>query len=231
MPSRRPSRGVPGKRCPLCAMQPALCVCGEIPHISADIKLVLIIHAAELKSTTNTGKLAARAFADSEVLVRGMPGKSDIASGLDLTTRQALLLYPTEEAALLTPEFAATLSLNKKPLTLIVPDGTWRQASKVFRREPALAAVPCVRLPLGPPSTYRLRTSPGGPGQLCTLEAIARAMGVLKDFETQASLERLLDLVVRRTLWSRGHLPLDTCRDVIPQAALTNRKAEINNAV
>ena len=72
-------------------------------------------------------------------------------------------------------------------------------------------------LPDGPPSSYRLRAI-GLPGRLSTLEAIARALGVLEGPAPEAALERALRLVVERTLWTRGCLPREAV-EALPEGA------------
>ncbi len=73
------------------------------------------------------------------------------------------------------------------------------------RREPGLVGIPHVRLPSGSPSEYRLRAQRGDQN-LCTLEARARAIGILECRAAQDGLETLLRMLVERTPWSRGML-------------------------
>jgi len=57
---------------------------------------------------------------------------------------------------------------------------------------------------------------------VCTLEAIARAIGILESPTAQASLETLMRILVERTLWSRGRLAASECKTAgIPIEALT----------
>src|SRR5262249_10300950 len=92
---------------------------------------------------------------------------------------------------------------SSEPVTLIVPDGTWRQASKVRNRVPGLRDVPCVSMGIGDPSRYRLRSEAHGHG-LATIEAIARALGVLEGKAVEDALLTPFHAMVERTLWSRG---------------------------
>lgn len=213
MPSRRPSRTEAGLRCNSCWMRTALCVCAEIPALKTDVRLVLLIHSHELKSTTNTGRLAVRAFANAEIRVRGRHGSPMNNEGLVAAGHQGLFLYPSEDAIELSHDYIRSL---RGPFSLIVPDGTWRQASKVARREPGLANIQRVKLPEGKPSEYLLRLAPSL-HSLSTIEAIARAMGFLEGPETQAQLEKLFRTVVKRTLWSRGALKTAQCREFLPE--------------
>jgi hypothetical protein len=68
-----------------------------------------------------------------------------------------------------------------------------------------------VKLAEGAPSQYRLRTQPNDKS-LCTLEAIARALGVLESREAQLQLETVLGVMVERTLWCRGILDARDCK-------------------
>jgi DTW domain-containing protein YfiP len=109
---------------------------------------------------------------NSRVFERGNEGSGANDFILD-PERQPLLLFPDAMARPLT-DFVN----SSKPITLIVPDGTWRQASKVRHRLAGIASIPLVGLPPGPPTQYRLRHE-SHEGGLATMEAIARALGVL----------------------------------------------------
>jgi len=66
------------------------------------------------------------------------------------------------------------------PGLLVVVDATWRQAEKMMRANPALAALPRASVDAGRPSGYRdLRREPA-PGLLSTVEAVALALGAFE---------------------------------------------------
>lgn len=200
-------------RCPRCHLHASLCFCACIPRLTTRTRLVLVIHRFEQRKPTNTGLLAVECLENSEVWVRGHEETSDDPFRLDPATTP-LLLFPGEGATPLT-EFAQPSSR----ISLIVPDGNWRQASKVPHRVRSLAGVPMVSLPAGPPSSYRLRHEPRA-GGLATMEAIARAFGVLEGAEVQQELERVLRIMVERTLWSRGELKAEQVTGGIPDGVL-----------
>lgn len=209
------SQPLAAHRCPRCEIRKPLCFCDAIPQIPLATRLVIVMHVAEEVLTTNTARLAAKALPNSEIRIRGRRERMATA-GLVEDGRQSLLLYPSPRACELNSDLVARLT---GPVTLIVPDGSWSQTRKMVRREPALAMIPHVKLPPGPPSEYRLRIQPSDKS-LCTLEAIARAMGILESREVQDRLESLLRVMVERTLWSRGMLAAENCTTgAIPQAA------------
>lgn len=194
-------------RCPGCEIRKPLCFCAMIPRIELQTRVVILMHCFEQVLTTNTAKLAHRSLTNSEIRVHGRKDERLSSADLNETGRQSLLLYPSPNAAELNAEFVSRLS---SPVTLIVPDANWRQTHKFVRREPALIGIPHVRLPAGPPTEYHLRVQRHESG-VCTLEAIARAIGQLESPEAQAKLEVLLRVMVERTLWSRGKLSAERC--------------------
>jgi DTW domain-containing protein YfiP len=199
-------------RCPLCRMHRLLCICDILPHLQTRTRLVLVIHKYEERKPTNSGLLAARCLPNSEVLVRGRAGEEP--SFTAHPERQSLLLFPHETAVPIS-DFA------QSPVTLIVPDGTWRQAAKVAHRLPGLEGAPFVTLPRDAPTLYRLRAEHHH-GRLATLEAIARALGILEGAEVRQALERIFRVMVERTLWMRGALRAEEVTGGIPERALAD---------
>jgi DTW domain-containing protein YfiP len=193
-------------------MHTALCICSLVPRFETRTRLALVIHHSELQKPTNTGKLGVACLPNSEVHVRGRPGAA--STTIDWGTRTPLLLFPYEgKAEVLTP--------RDEPVLLIVPDGNWRQASKVRARMPGLADVKCVTLPPGPPSTYRLRAEPHAEG-LATVEAIARAIAILEGEpgeRARAAIEHVFHVMVERTLWARGALAAEAVTGGLPDGA------------
>jgi len=209
------ARRLADHRCPHCEIRRPLCFCHAIPQIWLQTRVIVVMHAAEEVLTTNTARLAAKALPNSEIRIRGRKERMSTV-GLIESGRNSLLLYPSPSARELTPDLVAGLSGR---VTLIVPDGSWSQTRRTVRREPAFSGIPRIKLPPGPPSEYRLRAQPSD-NSLCTLEAIARAIGVLESRAVQERLETLLRVMVERTLWSRGMLSADRCTaGTIPHTA------------
>lgn len=177
-------------------MRTDVCLCAIIPRLPTRTRVVLLMHWTESLATTNTGRLAALALPNSEIRLRGLKDQPMSTEALVSEERETLLLYPDDDAEVLSAP-------PERPVTLLVPDGTWRQASKVARREPALAGVRRIKLAAGPKSGFRLRTAPQ-PHCLSTIEAIARALGVLEGEPVRASLESLFSEMVERTMSTRG---------------------------
>jgi DTW domain-containing protein YfiP len=184
-------------------MSVPLCICAAIPRLVTRTAVLVLIHHREVKMPTNTGRLAHQCLVNSRLVLRGV--KDDPAAlGADASfAGTPLLLHPTEDAIELDEGFQAKIP---PPYTLIVPDGSWRQASKMGSREPSLKGLLRVKLKTSAPSRYQLRkeTKPGG---LATIEAVGRALGFLESPEVASALETIFALMVERTLRSRGVTP------------------------
>jgi DTW domain-containing protein YfiP len=181
-------------------MHVPLCVCAAIPRLDLGTRLLLIMHRCETGKSTNTGNLALKALCNSELRVHGRSEAPLDLSDLDYAERRVLFLFPSDDAVPLTRELVAG---DRRPVTLVVPDGNWRQAGKIGRRVPGLERAQRVSLPEGARTRYRLR-SENRPGGLATFEAISRAIGILETVEDQTQLDGLFDLMVERTLMTRG---------------------------
>lgn len=204
------------RRCERCRMHESLCMCALIPRIETRTRVVLFIHVSEERKPTNTGRLATDCLVNSELVVRGRPGSPSEPLAIPEGTTP-VLLYPAEDAV---PLVDLAPKLGAQPVTLIVPDGNWRQAFKVRNRVPGLRDVVCATLPAAEdkPSLYRLRVETHAHG-LATIEAIARALGVLEGPEVEAALELPFRAMVERTLWARGILRDDEVTGGIPEGA------------
>lgn len=181
-------------------MHRALCLCAGIGKLELATKLVLIMHHREVGKTTATGPLALRALSHSTLHVHGTRDQQLDLRALHAQGRRVLLLYPSDDARVLSSEL---LTQDPRPVTLVVPDGSWRQASRAARRIPGLAEAEHVVLAQGPASQYGLRHEPKE-GGLATFEAIGRALGVIESAQVEQQLEALFTRMVTDTLATRA---------------------------
>lgn len=186
--------------CEGCSLHRARCLCELIPTLHTETRVSLVIHAKEMKRTTNTGVLATKALSNSQVLIRGtMNGQLDLSELLNPPYRP-VLFFPSEDAEELNHQFVSRSDL---PIHLIVPDGNWRQASKVHHRHLELKDVPRVMIKLPNADTHHLRAESTSEG-MATLQAIAHALGVIESDSVKQKLLDLYRLKLERTLLGRG---------------------------
>ena len=197
-------------------MHATLCICTLIPRLTPRTRVAVVLHHREARKPTNTGQFAARCLERSSVTIIGerdhpydLPPIGD--------HELPLVLFPDDDA-----QPIASYRGSPRPIVLFVPDGTWRQASKLPRRIAALSALPRVTLPDAGRTAYQLR-SEVREGGLATFEAIARALAVLEG-DAGPAIEQAMTAVFRimvdRTLWLRGALPDRDVTGGVPPAAI-----------
>jgi DTW domain-containing protein YfiP len=169
-------------------------------------KVSLIVHVNELKRSSNTGRLALKALINSEMRVRGEQAAALNASDLLTDRYRTFLLYPSSDAVELDREL---VTQDGRPIQLIVPDGTWRQASKVLYRHRELTHLPRVKITTPDPSRFHLRAQ-RTPDRMATLQAIAHALGIIEGDIVKRALMELYQAKVERTLIGRGVLRAGT---------------------
>ena len=187
--------------CSGCWLHQDRCICHLIPSLDLKTRICLVIHKKELKRTTNTGQLALKSLVNSEIRIRGESDRKPLdLTDLLIPQYRTLLFFPSDDAAELTPEFVQSSSL---PIQLIVPDGNWRQASKVHSRHLELRDVQKVKISAANKSMYHLRTE-HFPEGMATLEAIAFALGIIEGAEIKNILLNLYQAKLKNTLLGRG---------------------------
>ena len=197
------TRSKRSERCPNCRMHSQDCLCALIPKIHLKTRIVVVMHHREWSKPTATAPLFSLATSDCEIRLRGLKDQPFCSDGIVTPERRTLLLYPSDDAQLLTTSLIAE---DPRPITLVVPDGSWRQAAKSTQREPVLQNLPRITLPAMGPTRYRLRNEPKV-GGLGTFEAIARALRIVEGEEVYQALNKLFTIMVERTLATRGQHP------------------------
>lgn len=188
--------------CPTCFLNRSLCICDLFPTLQLATRVCLVIHAKELKRTTNTGRLALKALVNSEMRVRGDSREALDLSDLLVPEYRTLLFYPSDDALELNEEF---IRQDSRPMQLIVPDGNWRQASKVHYRHHELKDVPRVMIKTPNRAKFHLRAE-NTPEGMATLQAIAHALGIIEGEDVKSALLALYSAKLEKTLLGRGIL-------------------------
>ena len=172
------------KRCPVCLVHKDNCYCDKISKLPLKTNVAIVAFKKERFLPSNTAMLSIRSLENSKLFFRGYQD-SPMPEDFILDDHEKIVLYPSDDSVDLNADFLKTIN---KPIQLIVPDGTWRQAKKIQRREPALAELTCVKIPTNQKSIYSLRRQKFDYG-LCTHEAIAYALGIIEG-------ERVQDLLL-----------------------------------
>jgi DTW domain-containing protein YfiP len=186
--------------CQVCFLHQDRCICESIPTLTLKTKIALIVHAKELKRTSNTGRLAVKALTNSEMFIRGESRETLDIGHLLIPSYRTFLFYPTEDAMELDHKLVNSSQL---PIQLIVPDGNWRQASKVHYRHHELKDIIRVKISTPNAMTTHLRAENTEAG-MATLEAIAHALGIIEGESVKSILLDFYYKKLNATLSARG---------------------------
>jgi len=148
------------------------------------MKIWLLTHSEELKKTTGTGALVKEALNNECEIVkwsRVMPSKAI----LNLSPDETLLIYPCKNDE---------IKHNDKELTvknIIIIDGTWQQAQKMYNQSPYLKQFKHVEIK-GIKSTYSKRRNQKNTG-LCTAEVAIHLLARYEHPATSTLLDRFTE--------------------------------------
>ena len=199
MPQRRKKKD----RCPGCGSIPELCACDSLPTVVVRTPLVVVQHVRERFKPTNTGRLLQRMVPGVKIVHFAMKEPPFDEEPLLNPTIDFRVLYPREDAEVLTDAPAARAG---RRLGFVVLDGTWHQCSRMTRRVPTVRDLPCVALPPGPPSIWTVRAQHDARG-LSTFEAAVRLVELCEGPELVRPLRRAFAVVTARALFMKGRLP------------------------
>jgi DTW domain-containing protein YfiP len=188
-------------RCTGCRVPPEFCFCAALQRVETRTAVDIVMHFREAQAASSTAHLARITLPRVRVHVRGSIREVFDGDRVLLPDHEPFYLYPSTGSTELTEEWVRGRR-DPRPVQLIVPDGSWTQAKKVYGREPRFRNLPCVRV-VPRRSTYRLRRAPRE-GGLATYEAIACALAALEGAERAAPLFDNFDVMVEQNLKARG---------------------------
>ena len=176
-------------RCPRCERALVACFCHSITALDNALSVVILQHPSEVKHAKGTAKIVELSLNNCQLLVGEDFCDDDTFTPL-IKAKKSLLLYPNDNA--ITPtqlvvhlqqksqqETQPNPSSSLADYQLIVIDGSWKKAYKIFCLNPVLATLPCIGIEVVNESNYRIRKSSRS-DSLSTLEAIHSLLTTLE---------------------------------------------------
>jgi len=186
--------------CRGCGRAMVTCFCDRITLLPTRTRILLLQHPREHRVAIGTARMAHLALPNSRLRV-GLDFAEDPEIRAVLTPPPATyVLFPGADAV------PVEQLPRDRGLTLIVLDGTWWQARKLLKLNPAIAGLPRVAFRPHRPSAYVIRREPA---DFCvsTIEALAAVLTVLEPEGDR--FERLLDpfyAMVARQRWFQSEV-------------------------
>lgn len=158
--------------------------------------MLVVQHPSEQSHALNTARLLCLGLDAATLLVtEQLP--PDWIAWLQDPDYHTELLFPGPQAG----ELEATEL--ERPRRLVLLDGTWRKARKLYYLNPALQALPQVALPAGQHSRYRLRKAPDADA-LSTLEAGVVALSIIEPASDFSPLLRPFERLIEGQIKAMG---------------------------
>ncbi|HET6583900.1 MAG TPA: tRNA-uridine aminocarboxypropyltransferase [Nannocystaceae bacterium] len=169
-----PESTEPRAVCMRCRRPQSVCWCRHLTSIPTRTRITFLQHPRERSVAIGTARMASLCLPNSELHVGiEWDDSAALARALGDPARPAALLYPAEHAIDIVKD------PPRGPITLVVVDGTWRQARKIVQSNPRLAALPRYAFVPPSPSEYRIRREPKD-SYVSTIEALVHVLGALE---------------------------------------------------
>ncbi|QEW08210.1 tRNA-uridine aminocarboxypropyltransferase [Nitrincola iocasae] len=173
------ARGSKVVRCDACRLPESFCICADICVAESAADFWLLMHHNEFYKPSNTGRQILQTFPGSGVSEwQRLQTQPEFETLLKQRKGSICLVFP--EA----PDYKHrmiknTLELEGRPL-FVIPDGTWRQARRIFRHSEYLQDLPVIEPRVLEGSCYFLRNS-GPEHHLCTAEVAVALLAQMGD--------------------------------------------------
>lgn len=162
------------------------------------------MHRDEVFKPTNTGRLIADVMPDSTHAFqwsRTQPPVQLLAMLRD-PRRVCAIAYPARKGANKATLAGVPKDLGERIFTIILLDGTWRQAGRMYRMSRYLDSTPLINVPM-PTSEYAVRQAPMA-GQLATAEAAVALLSACQEHSAAAHLSQYFGAFNRAYVSLRG---------------------------
>lgn len=184
--------------CPKCEFLKSRCLCETIREIDNKINIIILQHKSETKHALNTARILVKSLKNILLLTgEDFTNNEELNAIIESGDNKCALIFPADQAEILSTENKASWSHITH---LILIDGTWRKAKKVFYLSRNLHTLPAFRLVPKTQSQYKIRKSPSING-LSTLEATVESLKILEpELDTQSlnlSFKKMIDWQIK----------------------------------
>lgn len=177
--------------CLQCQRPEKACICAFAVNIENSIEVIVLQHPNEVKQSKGTVSLLQQSLANCQVIVgEGFDQCQLLAQRLSHYGDEIVLLYPSKQALQIDFLLLNTNSNNSlfcndsrqlnEVKCIIILDGTWKKAYRMFMLSTCLHKIKHVVLPEGIPSLYQIRKTKKD-NALSSLEACCHALARLEN--------------------------------------------------
>ena len=182
--------------CYKCHRSKVACLCGRIEKQPNQVKIIVLQHPDEANNKKATAIIAELGLQQYQRWVgEDFTEHRELSALLDENQGRVAVLFPSESAlpimAQINESGAKNPNVRERIKCLLVLDGTWRKAKKMWQLNPQLHKLMVVSFDEEQVSQYRIRKEPEA-GYLSTVESIVFALRALE--ADRSGYQALLDL-------------------------------------
>ncbi|MCG9578300.1 DTW domain-containing protein [Vibrio tubiashii] len=164
--------------CSQCGKSLKACICEWIQSLTSNVELVILQHHSETNRPMGTARILKLSLANSYCFEgEDFSAHDKLNQLLNDESYHHFVLYPGEGSVSHT-QVAEKLSAEQK-VRVILLDGTWKKAYKMWQLSTNLHALPLIHLPDDLQGNYRIRKAPSD-NSLSTVEAGYHILSLLE---------------------------------------------------
>ncbi|QOL27308.1 DTW domain-containing protein [Thalassotalea sp. LPB0316] len=179
--------------CSSCQRPEKACICQFTCDVQNSINVLVLQHPSEVKQTKGTVSLLAQSLDKIDILVG-----EDFSTSMELAqfieqNSPCYVLHPNEQATSLTE--VSNGQINGQSIKgLIIIDGTWKKAYRMYQLTKPLQQLPSLALPDNIECFYHIRKTKKQQA-LSSFEACVHALALLE--QDQAKYQQMIDNFIR----------------------------------
>ena len=155
---------MPRIECPRCKRPEHYCYCSDLTKESGSVDIVILQHPKEVKHPMNTARIAELGLTNCTIFTGEDFSQNQELKNI-LSSKKCFLLFPGPNAINSKEQIA-----QEKPEVVIILDGTWKKARRIYYCNPFLQSLPALCIEHDQQSSYRIRKTPNK-SSLSTIEA------------------------------------------------------------
>ncbi|MCR9931036.1 MULTISPECIES: tRNA-uridine aminocarboxypropyltransferase [Vibrio diabolicus subgroup] len=165
--------------CSRCGKSQKACICQWIVPLASEVELIILQHTSEEHRPLGTARILNLSLDNCICLIGEDFSGDDVLNHLLADeSYQHFVLYPSEQSRCISEINQASCSVSKK-IRLILLDGTWKKAYKMWQLSSNLHPLPTVQLPKQLQGHYTIRKAPSE-NSLSTVEAGYHSLRLLE---------------------------------------------------
>ncbi|OIQ24763.1 tRNA-uridine aminocarboxypropyltransferase [uncultured Vibrio sp.] len=190
--------------CSQCGKSHKACICRWIESLSSNVELIILQHATESNRPMGTAKILTLSLDNSYCFVgEDFTQHRELNALLTDSTYSHYIMYPCDHSQCVSSLVgnkqdlgAAREEATSKKIRVILLDGTWKKAYKMWQLSENLQGLPMLHLPKGLKGNYRIRKAPSD-NSLSTVEAGYYVLSILQPERDFSPLQSAFDNMIQ----------------------------------